>query len=104
MSVVGGPSGPGGQTVRVPLREVRKMFMLQGVRNICIADSLGLGVGPSAFLTREVFEVTLVLVCLCGPSGWVVGLSAGAKIDLGRDCVFFVECTMNCPVFEPRQY
>jgi hypothetical protein len=37
------------------------------------------------------------------PAG-VGGLSADAKLDLGRDCVFLVECTTDCPGFQPGQY
>jgi hypothetical protein len=39
-------------------------------------------------------EFAQVLVCLCGPP-------AGAKTDLGKDCVFLVECTTDYPGFEP---
>jgi hypothetical protein len=50
------------------------------------------------------FEVAQVPVCLCDHPTGVGGPFAGAKIDLGKDCVFLVGCTMDYPVFEPGQY
>jgi hypothetical protein len=46
---------------------------------ICTADRLGLGAALFAVLTRESSRLHM---SLCGPS-------TDAKIELGRDCVFY---------------
>jgi hypothetical protein len=49
---VGGPSGPGGRTVRDPSRGVQSVSFGE-VQHVCTADRPGLGAGPFAVLTRE---------------------------------------------------
>jgi hypothetical protein len=58
----------------------------------------------SAILTREGPRLHKSLCACADHSAEVGGASTGAKIDLGRDCVFLVECTTDSLVFEPRQY
>jgi hypothetical protein len=74
------------------------------IRNICTADRSSLGARPSTVLTREGLSLHRFL-CACADHPSRVGRpSAGAKIGLGRDCVFLVECIIDRLGFEPRQY
>jgi hypothetical protein len=59
-------------------------------------DRLGLGAGPSAVLTRCVASLHKSL-CACAdrPTG-VGGQSAGAKMELRMNFVFFEDCTTDC--------
>jgi hypothetical protein len=57
--------------------------------------------GPSAVVTREGLSLHKSL-CACADCPAGVGRpSVGTKIDLGRDYVFLVECTMDCSGFGP---
>jgi hypothetical protein len=64
----------------------------------------GLGVGPSAVQTREGLNLHKSMYACADRPTSVGGPSACAKTVLGRNCVFLVECTTDCPGFEPRQY
>jgi hypothetical protein len=58
------------------------------VRYVCTLDYLGLGAGPSTVLP---IEGPKLHKSLCPCADCPVGVdrpSAGAKLDLGRDCVF----------------
>jgi hypothetical protein len=70
---------------------------------ICTADRSGLGVGPSAVLTRE-GRLGTVPVLLCGPSGQGRRTVRRCQVGLGRDCVFLDVSTTDCPEDKPRQY
>jgi hypothetical protein len=93
---VDGSSGPGGRTVHVSLKEVRRMLLTQGSKVFVLRIVWALG------LDRPQLHMS---PCPCAdlPAG-VGGPSVGAKTELSRDCVFLVECTTDCPVFEPGQY
>jgi hypothetical protein len=76
----------------------------QGVFNFCTTVRSGLRDGSSAVITREVASLHKSL-CACADSlARVSGLSASAKMELGRDCVFFKVCATDCPEFQPEQY
>jgi hypothetical protein len=74
------------------------------VRNVCNADSLGLWARPSIVLTREGLWLHKSMCACADHPTWVGRPFASAKTDLGRGCVFLVECTTDCPRFEPGQY
>jgi hypothetical protein len=55
-------------------------------------------------LTREGLSLHKSL-CVCADRPAKDGRpSAGAKMGLSRDCVVLVDCTTDCPGFQPGQY
>jgi hypothetical protein len=71
-------------------------------RTNCTADHPGLRAGPSKVLNREGLRLHRSL-CACADRLAVVGgLSVGAKMGLGMDCVFVGICIADCLVFGPR--
>jgi hypothetical protein len=57
-----------------------------------------------AILTREVAELHKSLSDCVDRLDGVGGPSAGAKLELGRDCVFLVDCSADYLRIELRQY
>ena len=73
-------------------------------RSVCTADRPGLRAELSAVLTREGLSLHMSLCACADCLVEVGGPSAGAKMDLGRNCVFLGVYIAYYLVFEPEQY
>jgi hypothetical protein len=55
-------------------------------------------------MTRDVFNLQKILCASADSLIGIGGPSVGAKMELGRDCVFFDVSTMDCPRVQLGQY
>jgi hypothetical protein len=71
-------------------------------QSVSIVDRPGLRARPSAVLTREGLSLHKSMCACVDRLTMCVGPSAGAKMGLGRDCVFG-HLYWGLSVFEPEQ-
>lgn len=75
------------------------MCLLGVVRSVCIVDRPGLEARSFAVVTRDVSDLHKSMCASADSTAKGREPSAGAKIELDGDCVFWNVCTTDCPKF-----